>query len=75
MRPLVQLPMKTTSTPWPRSGLPGSRPMYASAFWSAAFWAGSATLAGSGTRSPTGMPMPGFVPQVIIGVEARRRRA
>ncbi len=67
IRELVQLPMKTTSTGWPAIGWPACRPMYSSARSRARRADGSAASSGRGTRPLTGMPMPGFVPQVIIG--------
>src|SRR5271157_1587964 len=61
MRPLVQLPMKTTSMAWPSSGLPPSRPMYFKALVTDSRSSGSEIRAGSGSGAPTGRPMPGLV--------------
>ena len=69
-RPLVQEPRKTVSTATSRSGVPGVRPMYASARSAAARSAGSANCAGSGTPAPSGTPWPGLVPQVTNGLSA-----
>ena len=61
IRELVQLPMNTTSTGWPSSGLPPSRSMYCSAFASESRSSGSAICAGSGSaRVDRQCPCPGW---------------
>ena len=70
MRALVQEPRKTVSMTMSRSGVPGVRSMYASAFSAACFELSSVKPSGSGTFSPSGRPWPGFVPQVTNGVSA-----
>src|SRR5207342_2476175 len=62
IRPLVQLPTKTTSTFWPRMAWPGWRSMYSRARSRARRWPGSAWSSGDGTWLVIGMPMPGLVP-------------
>ena len=75
MRPLVQLPMKTTSTGCPSSGSPGLQAHVGQGFFQRGPLAGiAAHVAGSGMRPLIGMPMPGLVPKVIIGSRSAASR-
>ena len=60
-RELVQLPMNTTSIAAERAACPARGPCSARACWRLG------SPCGCGTRPPPASPMPGFVPQVIIG--------
>ena len=63
IRAFVHDPMNTRSSFTSSIGMPGSSPMYSSARSSWSEW-------GSGTALVTGTTIPGFVPQVTIGLIA-----
>ena len=66
-RPFVQLPTKTTSTFWPRMGLPGVERHVAERALERRARRGILLGAGIGTRPVTGIPCAGLVPNVTIG--------
>src|SRR6185437_6487771 len=67
IRPLVQLPMKTTSTGTSWSFWPGFSAMYSSMRCICVRLPSSASSDGFGTVPVTGITAPGVVPQVIMG--------
>src|SRR5208282_4150382 len=67
MRELVHDPMNTPSTAMLSIGVPGARPMYASASSAARRSASCTKLLSSGMRAFTATTIPGFVPQVTHG--------